>query len=53
MYGWESEIDLGRAMGRGARAGANRPAHKYDAEPPMMIQVGNHCESNPAYYKGR
>lgn len=30
MIGWESEIDMARAFGRGTAAGSNKPIHPFD-----------------------
>ena len=36
MYGWESEIDLCHAYGRGWAAGSNRPPMACDAAPYLI-----------------
>lgn len=33
MAAWESQIDMARACGRGWRAGAGQPIHRFDRKP--------------------
>lgn len=47
MIGWESEIDLCRAYGRGWRGGTRYGIHPYDNVSPLMIQVNGRWHSAP------